>query len=166
MGLNDRSGAIRCEKLRIARRTQRSTATWAAADTRGRSMQCPPDQNIFAGAGEERIRRFDNWARDHAGFDLCIPFEVRREREMIHHPIDADDVFAVAIAGARKRRLGIGRNPVDLARGEARIRNRRAAGVNRQQPERLLWPSRDLGKTDSRDRGFSFALPHRKYSAS
>jgi hypothetical protein len=85
---------------------------------------------------------------------------------MIQQPIDADDVFAVAITGAREGRFGIGRNPVDLAGGEARIRNRRAASVNRQQAEWFLRPPRDLGKADSADRNFSFALPHRECSAS
>jgi hypothetical protein len=127
-------------------------------------MKRAPDQYVLTSADEQGIHGFDNRTRDHSSLNLRVPSEIRREREMVHYPVDRNNVFTVAISGARKGRLGIGREAVDFCAVEARVLNRGAARVNRQQSKRLPWPARNLGITNAGNRGFSFALPHRGLS--
>ena len=84
-------------------------------------MKCAPHQYILASVSYERVYRFNNRTRDHPRFDLRVPSQVRRERKMIHHPRDADDFLAVAIARPGKRRFRICREPVNLLGTQARV---------------------------------------------
>jgi hypothetical protein len=69
----------------------------------------------------------------------------------------ADNVFTISVPGASERRFRVRRESVNPIGAKSGVSDRGAAGVNREQPERLLRSARDFRVADANDRGFAAA---------
>ena len=68
----------------------------------------------------------------HAGLNLGVPANIRGQRQVVQDVLDADNILAVLVAGAQKRRLGEGGQPIDLVRPEPGVIQRRPTPVKGQ----------------------------------
>src|SRR5215471_20098136 len=102
MPLDDTAATPRRHELGLAGRARRPAAA-ATAPARLRPMHRAPYEHIVTGTGDERVGRFDYRACDHAGLDLRVPTNIRRQRQMIDQVHHADHVDTVAITGTGKR---------------------------------------------------------------